>query len=130
MPALPSWLTEPLWDQFAPLLPERPAYEPSHPLGCHRPRIKDRIIFNKIIEILVFGCGYRKAADETCSATAIRDRRDQWVELGVFERLELIALESAGRVAHQPATAQKTQSTDSHASRKTQANTLGTKGTQ
>lgn len=63
MPALPSWLTEPLWDQVAALLPDRPTYAPSHPLGCHRPRIQDRIVFDKIIEIPVFGCGYRKVAD-------------------------------------------------------------------
>ena len=45
MPAIPSWLLEPLWDQFAALLPDRPVYVPSHPLGCHKPRIADRIIF-------------------------------------------------------------------------------------
>lgn len=27
-----------LWDQFAALLPERPAVDPTHPLGCHQPR--------------------------------------------------------------------------------------------
>ena len=32
VPVLPSWLTDPLWDQFAALLPERPAVDPSHPL--------------------------------------------------------------------------------------------------
>ncbi|MED7827823.1 IS5/IS1182 family transposase, partial [Streptomyces chiangmaiensis] len=39
MPALPSWLTEPLWDQFIALLPGRPEFHPDHPLGCHRRRI-------------------------------------------------------------------------------------------
>src|SRR6516164_10575499 len=42
VPAIPSWLLEPLWDQFAALLPDRPVYHPSHPLGCHKPRIADR----------------------------------------------------------------------------------------
>ncbi|GED84742.1 hypothetical protein TNCT6_18270 [Streptomyces sp. 6-11-2] len=32
MPALPSWLTEPLWNPFVVLLPERPEYHPDHPL--------------------------------------------------------------------------------------------------
>ena len=77
MPALPSWLTTPLWDQFRALLPDRGPYHPDHPLGCHRPSIPDRVIFNKLIQVLVFGCGYRKIADATCSATTIRDRRDQ-----------------------------------------------------
>lgn len=98
MPALPSWLTEPLWDQFAALLPQRPVYTETHPLGCHRPRVKDRIVFDKLVQVLVFGCGYRKAADEVCSATTIRDRRDEWVELGVFEKLELIVLQAYDRI--------------------------------
>lgn len=69
MPALPSWLTEPLWDQFAVLLPERPEYHPDHPLGCHRRRISDRIIFDKMLQLLRFGCSYEAIADTTCSAT-------------------------------------------------------------
>jgi hypothetical protein len=51
MPVLPSWLCEPLWDQFATLIPERPTYDPSHPLGCHRPRISDRIVFDKLLQV-------------------------------------------------------------------------------
>jgi hypothetical protein len=43
MPAIPASILEPLWDQFAALLPTR---HPSHPLGCHRPRIPDRVIFD------------------------------------------------------------------------------------
>jgi transposase len=98
VPALPSWLTGPLWDQFAALLPQRPACAETHPLGRHRPRIKDRIVFDKLVQVLVFGCGYRKIADEAYSATTIRDRRDEWIELGVFERLELIVLEAYDRI--------------------------------
>ena len=44
---LPSWLTEPLWDQFAVLLPERAEFDPADLLGCHRRRIDDRIVFEK-----------------------------------------------------------------------------------
>lgn len=58
MPVLPSWLTDPLWDQFAALLPERPTVDPAHPLGCHRPRISDRIVFDKLLQLLRFGCSY------------------------------------------------------------------------
>jgi hypothetical protein len=46
VPAIPSWLLSPLWDQFSALLPDRPLYDPGHPLGCHRPRISDRIVFD------------------------------------------------------------------------------------
>ena len=42
MPALQPYLIEPIFEQFCALLPER---EIAHPLGCHRPRIPDRVIF-------------------------------------------------------------------------------------
>ena len=67
MPAIPSWLLEPLRDQFSALLPARPVYDPSHPLGCHRPRISDRIIFEKLLQVLRFGCSYASIADCTCA---------------------------------------------------------------
>lgn len=95
---LPSWLTEPLWDQLASLLPERPEYHPDHPLGCHRPRISDRIIFDKLLQLLRFGCSYQAIADTTCSATTIRNRRNEWIRLGVFARFKQIALESYDRI--------------------------------
>nr|BFD87021.1 hypothetical protein StreXyl84_64220 [Streptomyces sp. Xyl84] len=98
MPVLPSWLTEPLWGQFADLLPERPTVDPTHPLGCHRRRISDRIIFGKLLQLLRFGCSYQAIADTTCSATTIRNRRDEWIRLGVFARLKQIALESYDRI--------------------------------
>ncbi|QCX82499.1 hypothetical protein C9F11_44685 (plasmid) [Streptomyces sp. YIM 121038] len=97
MPALPSWLTGPLWDQFRELLPVRGEFVADHPLGCHRRRIGDRIVFDKIVQVLVFGCGYRKVADASCSATTIRIRRDEWIAAGVFERLELILLDAYDR---------------------------------
>jgi hypothetical protein len=36
VPALPTWLIEPVWDQLAALLPE---HHDTHPLGCHRPHL-------------------------------------------------------------------------------------------
>ena len=94
MPAIPSWLLEPLWDQFAALLPQRPVYAPSHPLGCHRPRIPDRIAFEKLVQVLRFGCSYEAIADSSCSATTIRARRDEWIAAGIFARLKQTALEA------------------------------------
>jgi len=35
----------------------------------------------------VFGCGYRRIADHTCSATTLRRRRDEWITLGLADRL-------------------------------------------
>ena len=98
MPVLPSWLTDPLWGQFEALLPERPTVDPTHPLGCHRRRISDRLVFDKLLQLLRFGCSYQAIADTTCSATTIRNRRDEWIRLGVFARLKQIALESYDRI--------------------------------
>jgi transposase len=89
VPALPSSVLEPLWVQVAALLPTR---QVRHPLGCHRPRIADRVVFDKLIQVLVFGCGYRRIADHTCSATTLRRRRDEWISTGVAERLRLEVL--------------------------------------
>lgn len=52
MPALSSWLTEPLWDQCAALLAYRSEFDPSCPLGCHRRRVSDRTVFHKLQSIL------------------------------------------------------------------------------
>src|SRR4029453_14481286 len=61
---------------------------PGHPpLGCHRPRIADRVVFDKRIQVLGFGCGDRRIADATCSATTLRRRRDEWIALGLADRL-------------------------------------------
>ncbi len=89
MPAVPSFIIEPLWDQFAALLPDRVVV---HPLGCHRPRINDRIVLDRLIQVLVFGVAYAKIADSTCSATTIRTRRDEWISAGVFDQLEQLCL--------------------------------------
>ncbi|GFE12049.1 hypothetical protein Sgleb_00960 [Streptomyces glebosus] len=98
MPVLPSWLTEPLWGQFSALLPERPRYHPDHPLHCHRPRINDRIVFDKLLQVLRFGCSYEAIADTTCSAGTIRNRRDEWIRLCIFRQLKQIALDSYDRI--------------------------------
>jgi hypothetical protein len=72
MPAVPSSITEPIWDQFAALLPVHAA---PHPLGCHRPRISDRVVFDKLVQVLVFGRAYHRIADDTVSATSPRCRQ-------------------------------------------------------
>ena len=95
MPALPSSILEPLWVQVAALLPTRPD---THPLGCHRPRIADRVVFDKLIQVLVFGCGYRRIADASCSATTLRRRRDEWISAGVAEQLRLAVLAAYDRL--------------------------------
>lgn len=95
MPALPSFIINPLWDQFAALLPEPVDV---HPLGCHRPRISDRVVFDKLVQVLVLGAAYAKIADSTCSATTIRRRRDEWIDAGVFEQLEQFCLDAYDQI--------------------------------
>jgi transposase len=86
---------EPLWVQFSALLPDRVE---THPLGGHRPRIADRIVFDKLVVILVLGAAYDKVADSWCSATTIRRRRDEWIRADVFTVLEQICLDAYDRV--------------------------------
>ena len=94
MPAIPPYFIEPIWEQFSALLPQR---DVDHPLGCHRSRIRDRVIFDKLVQVLVFGCAYRRIADESCSATTLRDRRNEWIECGVIETLRQTALDAYDR---------------------------------
>jgi transposase len=94
VPALPPYIIEPIWEQFEALLPE---HEIDHPLGCHRRRIPDRVVFEKLVQILVFGCAYEKIADDSCSESTLRRRRDEWIELGLVEALRRAALEAYDR---------------------------------
>jgi transposase len=95
VPAIQSYFTEPIWEQFSALLPTRKV---DHPLGCHRSRIPDRIVFDKLVQVLVFGCAYWRIADELCSDTTLRRRRDEWIDLGVMDALRELALEVYDRV--------------------------------
>jgi len=81
---------EPICQQFKALLPE---HETDHQLGCHRSRIPEKVVLEKLVRVLVFGCAYHTIADETCSESTLRRRRDEWIELGVMERLRRICLE-------------------------------------
>jgi hypothetical protein len=63
VPALPSCIHDPLREQFLALLPVRDAV---HPLGCHRPRIPDAVVFDRLVEALVVGAGYERIADAVC----------------------------------------------------------------
>lgn len=95
MPAIPPYLIEPIFEQFCALLPE---HETDHPLGCHRSRIADWVVFEKLVQILVFGCAYQRIADASCSESTLRRRRDEWIGMGVMERLREICLEAYDRL--------------------------------
>jgi transposase len=95
VPALEPYLIEPIFEQFRALLPER---ETDHPLGCHRSRVPDSVVFEKLVQILLFGCAYHRIADDTCSESTLRRRRDEWIELGVMDRLRQICLDAYDRI--------------------------------
>ncbi len=91
MPAISPYIIDPIWEQFAALLPDR---EETHPLGCHNPRIPEKVVFDKLVQVLVFGCAYNRIADDSCSATTLRRRRDEWIAAGVMGKLQEIVLDS------------------------------------
>jgi transposase len=95
VPALPPYIIEPIWEQFRALLPGR---DVDHPLCCHRTRIPDKVVFEKLVQVLVFGCAYWRISDEECSATTLRRRRDEWIELGAMDTLERIVREAYDRI--------------------------------
>lgn len=98
MPVLPSSLLEPVWDQFAALLPTYPAVSPTHPLGCHRPRVPDRVVFEHVIAALVHGSGYERIASPGCSDRTIRRRVHAWAAWGLMQQVHRLALAAYERV--------------------------------
>ena len=98
MPVLPVCVTRPLWDQFAVLVPQRPLVAPSHPLGCHRRRVPDRVVFEHVLAALVHGSGYERIAGPTCSDRTIRRRLQEWAVAGLSEHLHTLALQAYDRM--------------------------------
>jgi transposase len=56
------------------------------------------MVFDKPIQVLVFGCGYRRIADATCSATTLRRRRDEWISAGIADQVCLLVLAAHDRL--------------------------------
>jgi transposase len=94
VPVLPVCLVDPLWEQFAVLLPVRPVVAPSHPLGCHRRRIPERVVFDHVLAALVHGSGYERIATSGCSDRTIRRRLREWAAAGLAEQLHTLALQA------------------------------------
>ena len=82
---------EGLWKVLEPLIPKHTA---RHPLGCHRPRVSDRIVMDGIFFVLKTGCQWN-ALNETgiCSSSTAHRRYQEWVEAGVFKKLRKKSLE-------------------------------------
>ena len=65
-----------------------PVRRVSHPLGCHRRRVPDRLCFEGIVIRMVTGCSWQTVEyllGFRVSDTTLRTRRDEWVALGVFD---------------------------------------------
>jgi hypothetical protein len=98
VPVLPVCLSEPLWVQFAALLPEHPIVSPTHPLGCHRRRVPDRVVFEHVLAALVHGSGYERIASPGCSDRTIRRRVHAWATAGLMEQVHTLALAAYERM--------------------------------
>ncbi len=97
MPAVPACLLEPLWDQFAALLPVREGYASTHSLGCHRRRVADRTVFEHVVLALVHGSRYERISTVGCSDRTIRRRVKEWSALGISE-VHALALKAYDRM--------------------------------
>jgi transposase len=99
VPLLPASLIEPLWVELAALIgsDERPEFVPTHPWGCHRRRIPDRVVFDHLIGAFVHGSGYERIATPGCSDRTMRRRLDEWADAGHGPALLRICLTAYDR---------------------------------
>ena len=87
MPLAPVCRMEPVWEEFPALLPDLPDVAPTHPFGCDRRRVPDRVVFDYVVAALVHGSGYERIATLGCSDRTIRRRLHDWAEGGLAETL-------------------------------------------
>jgi transposase len=77
---LPDWL----WERIEGLLPG----PPTHPWGCHNPRVPDRTAMNAILLVLRTGMQWN-ALNVTgmCSSSSAHRRFQEWQQAGVFHEI-------------------------------------------
>ena len=96
--AMDPEVAEAIWAAIEPILPI-PVDE--HPLGCHNPRVADRVCFRGILIRLVTGASWvdiEAIMDFEVSDTTLRARRDEWIAAGVFDQLEAQARAGYDRI--------------------------------
>ena len=96
--ALDPEVVDAIWAAIEPILPPP---DRSHPLGCHNPRVPDRVCFRGILIRLVTGSSWvdiEAILDFEVSDTTLRARRDQWIKAGVFDALAAEALAAYDRI--------------------------------
>ena len=97
MHALEPRVHDPIFQLIEHLVPA----PPPHPLGCHRPRTPDRVIFRGLLLRLVTGSSWDTIEfmmGGVVSDTTLRTRRDEWEHAGVFHQLVVHALAAYHRV--------------------------------
>jgi len=98
MRALEPEVVDAVWAAVEPLLPPP---DRSHPLGCHRPRVPDRVCFRGILIRLVTGSSWvdiEAILDHQVSDTTLRARRNEWIDAGVFDSLKNEAIAAFDRI--------------------------------
>jgi hypothetical protein len=97
---LPASLIEPFWVEFAVLIRshEYPEFVATHPWGCHRRRVPDRVVFDHLIAALVHGSGYERVATPGCSDRTIRRRLTEWAKAGHGPAMLRICLAAYDRI--------------------------------
>lgn len=98
MRALDPEVVDVLWQAFEPLLPDP---VDTHPLGCHRRRVSDRVCFRGLLIRLVTGASWvdiEAILDFAVSDTTLRARRSEWIAAGVFEQLAEEAIRAFDRI--------------------------------
>jgi transposase len=98
MRALDPEVFDPVWAAVEPLVPPR---EVHHPLGCHRRRAADRDCFRVMVVRLATGCSWEDAerlCGNVVSDTTARERRDEWLATGLYERIVAEALSAYDKV--------------------------------
>jgi transposase len=97
MRALETEVVNATWAAIESLIPP----PPEHPLGCHRPRVPDRVCFWGLLIRLTTGSSWvdiEAMLDHRVSDTTLRARRDEWIAAGVFERLKTEAIAAFDRI--------------------------------
>lgn len=96
--AMDPEVAETIWAAIEPILP---VPVDDHPLGCHNPRVADKVCFRGIMIRLVTGASWvdiEAIMDFVVSDTTLRTRRDEWIEAGVFDQLSSEALAAYDRI--------------------------------
>src|SRR3954451_5348231 len=97
MRALEAEVVDAVWAATQPLLPA----PPKHPLGCHRPRVPDRLCLWALLIRLTTRSSWvdiEAILDHQVSDTTLRARRDEWIAAGVFDQLRAEALAAFDRI--------------------------------